>query len=495
MESREEDLRYGVLDSACWARTGVTGPTIAEEINDVLIKKGLTPFIASSKGRLEGANAFKQRLIGNEIEEGNYKPAIKFFSTCIHCLRTIPMIGHDKHKPELPDTDAEDHCFVAGTLIHTLRGEIPIEEVTTADKVLTRRGYRKVLASGLTKRNAKIVTVTFSNGKSLTGTGNHPIFTKDKGFVPLDTVKYGDIIYHVSEVENLCQGNKQKQQNRSYLTALRSGDTLTQKNKQTNVISVLTGVFANKVFLTYIEKCGNPTTAKSPKGIMFITKTGIFSTMIFLILSYSLCTSIWFNTCKKGLRMLEILKKLNDMQNQYEKRQLNGTALKRGENGTVNTGSNVPSVKLPSQKLNVSVSSAEKNFTRQATDVTIANIAQTPAVQSTGATMGLMTKLESALCVARNLELIDTEGQKPVAKNAGLSVVVKHEEKRRADVYNLTVDEEHEYFANGFLVHNCYDAVAYACLSRPWVPVRKNRSSAKHDAWAVEEKKPSVWTL
>jgi len=113
LEKASEDLRYGVLDSACWARTGVTGPTISEEINRVLVDKGLVPFTASSKGRLEGANAFKQRLIGNALEDGTYKPAIKFFSTCIHCLRTIPMIGHDKHKPELPDTNAEDHAYDA----------------------------------------------------------------------------------------------------------------------------------------------------------------------------------------------------------------------------------------------------------------------------------------------------------------------------------------------------------------------------------------------
>ena len=109
LEQPEEGVRYGVLDSACWARTGVSGPTIEEEINKVLIEKKLVPFSKSSKGRLEGADAFKQRLIGNALDDGTKKPAIYFFSTCIHAIRTIPMIGHDKHKPELPDTDAEDH--------------------------------------------------------------------------------------------------------------------------------------------------------------------------------------------------------------------------------------------------------------------------------------------------------------------------------------------------------------------------------------------------
>ena len=82
----------------------------------------------SSKGRLEGANAFKQRLIGNELEDGTYKPAIKFFSTCIHCIRTIPMIGHDKHKPELPDTNAEDHAYDACVYGCMSRPYIPVRK-------------------------------------------------------------------------------------------------------------------------------------------------------------------------------------------------------------------------------------------------------------------------------------------------------------------------------------------------------------------------------
>ena len=31
-----------------------------------------------------------------------------------------------------------------------------------------------------------------------------------------------------------------------------------------------------------------------------------------------------------------------------------------------------------------------------------------------------------------------------------------------AEVYDLSVENEHEFFANGILVHNCVDAVRYA---------------------------------
>lgn len=111
METKQDNISYGVLDSACWSATGVTGPTIAEELNRVLIDHKLVSFGKCSKGRMEAANAIKQRLIGNEQQDGAYKPALYVFSHCIHLIRTLPMIAHDKHKPELYDTDGEDHCI------------------------------------------------------------------------------------------------------------------------------------------------------------------------------------------------------------------------------------------------------------------------------------------------------------------------------------------------------------------------------------------------
>lgn len=108
-EAESEDVSYGVLDNACWAKTGVTGPTIAEELNNVLYENGLVTFGKCSKGRAEMANAFKQRLIGAEQEDGTYKPAIYFFSTCVNTIRTIPQLAHDKHNPEVYDTSGEDH--------------------------------------------------------------------------------------------------------------------------------------------------------------------------------------------------------------------------------------------------------------------------------------------------------------------------------------------------------------------------------------------------
>lgn len=110
IESKAENVSYGVLDNACWANVGVSGPSIAEELNDELNKHGLVTFGKCSKGRAEGANALKERLIGNRQADGTYKPALYVFKNCIHAIRTIPMLAHDKAKPETYDTKGEDHC-------------------------------------------------------------------------------------------------------------------------------------------------------------------------------------------------------------------------------------------------------------------------------------------------------------------------------------------------------------------------------------------------
>lgn len=128
LESKDENLSYAVLDNACWAATGVTGPTIAEEINMELYNAGLQTFAKCSKGRVEGANALKQRLIGNELTDGSFKPAIYFFSNCIHAIRTIPMLAHDKHNPETYDTGGEDHAADTVCYACMSRPWVPLEQ-------------------------------------------------------------------------------------------------------------------------------------------------------------------------------------------------------------------------------------------------------------------------------------------------------------------------------------------------------------------------------
>lgn len=492
LEKPAENVRSGVLDSACFARTGVTGETIAEAINKELYKANLTTFGKSSKGRVEGANALKQRLIGNKNSDGEFVPAIYFFSTCLHTIRTLPMLGHDKHNAETYDTDGEDHCLIAGTLIKTTRGDIPIENVTAEDYVLTRKGFKKVLASAMTKRNAKVLTVKFSDGKSLTGTGNHPVYVEGKGFIRLDAISYGDIICVESEVLQKCQENNQIQQIVSYSTELNSDVTQIQNDKPTAAITAPVPVIVNRELLLCTEKFGNSIMVQFLKVSTFTTKTKIFLIMIFLILNCAPALNIFQNICLKNFKTTNLKKLMQNIWILLEKKPPNGTAPKKAESGTENTELKLQSQKLKSQKLNVRASSAAKSFLLSTIKRQSVNFVQELVAPNIAVTKKLTMKQESAQFAAKNLASIDSVKLKPVAKNVVYAVCYQTE-KRNADVYNLTIEDEHEYFANGVLVHNCMDAICYACLSRPYAP-EKVKPARKIDRYNKPEK-PSVWTI
>lgn len=108
---KDERIQYALLDSACWTEVDPGSPTIAEKINSVLIKNNCMPFGQCTKGRMQGSEQVKLRLIGNIDKDGNRTPALRFFKTCIHTVRTIPMLIHDKHRPEDIDSDGEDHAY------------------------------------------------------------------------------------------------------------------------------------------------------------------------------------------------------------------------------------------------------------------------------------------------------------------------------------------------------------------------------------------------
>lgn len=106
-------INYGVLDNACWNRVDTAAPSIAEEINRVLMDNGCMPFNPSTKGREQAAEELRLRLEGYMDESGQQKPALFVFENCFHLIRTLPDLTHDKNKPETYDTNGEDHAVDA----------------------------------------------------------------------------------------------------------------------------------------------------------------------------------------------------------------------------------------------------------------------------------------------------------------------------------------------------------------------------------------------
>jgi len=94
----------GVLDTACWSRTGTTGPTVAE----TLIQGGhkLRP---ADKNRVAGKIQIHEHL---KLRDSG-RPRMQIFNTCPNLINELQGIPLDKNNPEDVDTHAQDHAYDA----------------------------------------------------------------------------------------------------------------------------------------------------------------------------------------------------------------------------------------------------------------------------------------------------------------------------------------------------------------------------------------------
>lgn len=99
--------------------------------------------------------------------------------------------------------DNLDHpCFVSGTMIQAQRGEIPIERIRIGDLVETRNGLRRVAAWAKTHEDAAIWRIE-ADGQTLFGTQDHPIWVENYGWKPLAQCLEGDrvLVWNTSNLK------------------------------------------------------------------------------------------------------------------------------------------------------------------------------------------------------------------------------------------------------------------------------------------------------
>lgn len=98
----------------------------------------------------------------------------------------------EKRGLDSPD-DGDALCFVAGTLIQTPYGRVPIEYLRCGDVVTTPFGDAAVAIVHQSGTQA-LSTARFSNGAVLIGKPEHPIFTFSRGRVRLDALTLTDAV-------------------------------------------------------------------------------------------------------------------------------------------------------------------------------------------------------------------------------------------------------------------------------------------------------------
>jgi hypothetical protein len=430
-----------------------------------------------------GLAAYEAELAKHANRKPEVLPMVQIWRVCREADRCLREMVHDegaKHEePRKVDAedgvggdDAIDSCFVAGTMVQTAHGEKPIENISAGDFVWTRDGLKPVLVAGKTSQKALVYTVQFSDGRTLTGTAGHPVWVNvdlnNNGFVRLDSLQYGNIAYRW-------------QSRRSFLTVSSSGATQTQSIGTCGFTTLQVETIGSEALAHSIKRFGELLMGKFPKVAISTTRMAmllittcptlcakqlrsIFLIMGSLMRTGSICGGFGRLDWKRLLLGTLLNRALNGIAEMQNRHMLRENALKCGVNNVTNysqpnimgcrgsalllaaNGGAVPQgwTLLSSHVLSVASNlSLIKQITKHVVQSTVALCVD-------GANLRLLKiRLGHVLFAAKNFIL------NGLSKDIAPVHVVRVLPTGTAPVYNLTVAESPEYFANGILVHNC----------------------------------------
>jgi hypothetical protein len=334
---------------------------------------------------------------------------------CVNAIWEIENYAKDENG-KIPKEN--DHCLTGDSIVSTENGDRRLDSITAGDMVLTRRGYRRVLKfwdNGM----KSVIPVHMSNGMSIELTEDHLVYVRGKGYTPACQLVPGDFLWSSKDV------------------FIESGE----RAPITDMGSVHLGLD------TFTGTFGSTTMAPYQKAWTFITKMAILATTRlktwrqsarkitpWSTLNRAVCSA--FSMCILGIWT------------KSEKSPRHGIGLRRVANGTLRTQERLSENTV----LGIATIAQRDTGTIQQLGP---DSAQTTANLLQEGCQGLMTSKDFASGVVPSSQLINTQEQDAVR------VLAVGPCLGQKNVYDLTVDGEHEYFANGILVHNCIDNLRY----------------------------------
>lgn len=397
--------------------------------------------------------------------------------------------------------DAFNHCFTGDTLITTNKGDVPIKDIKKGDIILTSSGWQsanKLFANGYKK--VLDVTLVFLNFRvTIKATPEH-LFKTTNGWKKLEHLTKGDVLFALSNskgndipTQKYARTIAKSEDNiiryseiyTNHFMGLSHKEPLTMPKTEIMPMSPLKTLQQNasaeenvriepslmgklitcirtrsitlKATKGFMSRSGSSITEKFLSAAKFITKTLIRRIMIFQTLNASR-----LKNTKRDIENGQVFEgeaKVNSSTlKQSEKKLKSGTKAKKAGNGIMNTESKPFSKKRPSS---LNAKSAEKNTIQHSTEH---DSVQISAGQSTAGSQELIMKSDCASAVEENLQLTSIQNP-PFAQPLVLQdIIVNREETQQ--VYDIEVNNTHEYFANGVLVHNCTDAIRYVVIMK-----------------------------
>lgn len=400
--------------------------TIAMKESAVLRAAGMPPAQHAQNARKVGwalmANLFKAtkgRGWGQDSEgkRFQYDDAVFVSSDCPELLASIPLAMRDeKDIDDVAKTDKTqarieqdclDACFMAGTMVETRRGPVPIERISGGDEVWTRSGFRRV-AHAWCNGVRPVEWALFSDGRTVQCTPDHRFGMEDGRFVRLDALRYSDRIVTCGQLSS-TEGPTHKGA---------AGTLLVEAN-----------------FCT--ARSGSSTAALFPRGTTFIT-----GTVPGKIRSIRTISNAWPQRFIAGCIGLGG-RPLNSLR-EFARWLVRGIRAKRAGSGT---GSTLWAGLCPERARNARFAGGGS------TELPSSGFAETTASLSSVVSLERIGKPDNAPIAGSHFSATAT-CELPAVEGSAVRLVERiclgH-----YPVYDIEVEGAHEFYANGLLVHNC----------------------------------------
>jgi hypothetical protein len=399
--------------------------TIAQIQGEILSEAGMPYPRQADHDRPGGWSLISRLFLATKRKGQRNDQVILISANCPALISSIPLLMRNpKDLSDVLKTDEstariEMDCFVAGTPVWTLRGQVPIEAVRAGDHAMTRLGWKRVTRAWKNRIDAPVVRALFSDGREIFCTPDHRFWTQ-RGFCPLNTLRYDDKLLSWNSLNSMGEP----------IDSVRMGITLA---------------------------AGDSCTGRSGLGPSAPFLAGCIST-IKTMLQRALRTLTTWNASLQNSTCESMGRFASPIQPHWQKRarqQRIGTSPEKVEHGTGHTqkGGDRQS---PSRSAN--------NAGMDSTASLTPGFAVPSARLNGGEIINSISSRFNASSAAMLCCETDFPTSEPVASNAVLLYGL--ETAGFADVYDLEVEDAHEFFANGILVHNCSDAFRYALKSK-----------------------------
>ena len=380
-----------------------------------LQKKGLRVFKAKKfAGSIQFGFDIMKRFKINIVKTNNFLKEQENY-----CWRTIN--GIEINEP-IGDFD---HCFHKDTLILTDVGYKKISKIREGSSVITSAGVNKVLKSFISGYyRVREYKLKFSNFTiTLKCTQNHKIKTVN-GWQEIGKLNPGERIY-------LNRYLTEKYTDFTQRSGIIPGD---QKD--------------------FILRCGNTIMGRFLNHIAYIIKTSIQPIIKLKIWNLKIVASIKANISEKDSKKIR-----NTFQNFCQAisiHQWSGIKLRK-ESNTIKEMQYFQILGKGHMGCRPAWF-AEQNLKR---NLQMQSSVQINVNQNTEEILDWILFPECAFNAGRKYLSINMNQQNIVRESVLMSIEEKKVSKEY--VYDLTIENQHEFFANGILVHNCWSAARYGC--------------------------------